>query len=94
MDFYRAKGSERAIQLLFRLLFDEAATVTNPGDDVIKPSTSDWRLPRYIEEYATDMDKLIELEGLEVIGASSGAKGFVESISTKIMNGVKSHVIQ
>ena len=94
MDFYRAKGSERAIQLLFRLLFDEAATVSNPGEDVIKPSISDWRLPRYIEVYAPNMDNLIELEGLEVIGASSGAKGFVESISTKIMNGVKSHVIQ
>ena len=40
------------------------------------------------------MDNLIELEGLEIIGATSGAKGFVESISTKIMNGVKSHVIQ
>jgi hypothetical protein len=94
MDFYRAKGSERAIQLLFRLLFDEAATVSNPGEDVIKPSISDWRLPRYIEVYAPNMDNLIELEGLEIIGASSGAKGFVESISTKIMNGVKSHVIQ
>ena len=94
MDFYRAKGSERAIQLLFRILFDEPASVSNPGDDVIKPSMSDWRLPRYIEVYASNMDKLIELEGLEIIGASSGAKGFVESISTKIMNGVKSHVIQ
>ena len=94
MDFYRAKGSERAIQLLFRILFDEPAAVSNPGDDVIKPSMSDWRLPRYIEVYASNMDKLIELEGLEIIGASSGAKGFVESISTKIMNGVKSHVIQ
>ena len=94
MDFYRAKGSERAIQLLFRILFDEPASVSNPGDDVIKPSMSDWRLPRYIEVYASNMDKLIELEGLEIIGASSGAKGFVESISTKIMNGVKSHVVQ
>jgi len=94
LDFYRAKGSERAIQLLFRLLFDEAATVDNPGLDVIKPSTSSWRLPRYIEVYAPNMDNLIELEGLEIIGATSGAKAFVESISTKIMNGVKSHVMQ
>ena len=94
LDFYRAKGSERAIQLLFRLLFDEAATVDNPGLDVIKPSTSSWRLPRYIEVYAPNMDNLIQLEGLEIIGATSGAKAFVESISTKIMNGVKSHVMQ
>ena len=45
MDFYRAKGSERSIQLLFRILFDEAAVVNKPGEDVLKPSTSeliDW----------------------------------------------------
>ena len=65
---------------MFRLLFDEAAAVSNPGEDVIKPSISDWRLPRYIEVYAPDMNNLIELEGLEIIGATSGAKGFVESI--------------
>ena len=34
--------------ILFRILFDEAATVNKPGLDVIKPSTSAFRLPRYI----------------------------------------------
>lgn len=94
LDFYRAKGSERSIQLLFRMIFDEEATTSNPGDDVIKPSTSDYRIPRYIECYARDMDTLISLEGLEIIGNTSGAKGFVESISTKNMGGARTHIIQ
>jgi len=94
MDFYRAKGSERSIQLLFRIIFDEEALVENPGDDVLKPSTSDFRLPRYIEVYAPDEDNLIGLQGKEIIGATSSAKAFVESISTKMANGVTTSVIQ
>ena len=39
------------------------------------------------------MDSLIGLEGLEVVGATSGAKGFVESISTKNIGGARTHVI-
>ena len=93
MDFYRAKGTPRAVQLLFRLLFDEAITVGYPSEDVIKPSTSDFKLPRYVEVYASDIDNLIALQGLEIIGATSQAKAFVESISTKILNSVKVHVL-
>lgn len=93
MDFYRAKGTPRAVQLLFRLLFDEAITVGYPSEDVLKPSTSDYKLPKYIEVYASDLDNLISLQGLEIVGATSGAKAFVESISTKILNSVKVHVL-
>ena len=94
MDFYRSKGSERSIQLLFRILFNEAAAVNKPGDDVLKPSTSTFRLPRYIEVYAQEIENLIALEGLEIVGATSGAKAFVESISTNVINGTRVHVIQ
>ena len=94
MDYYRSKGSERSIQLLFRILFDEAASVNKPGLDVIKPSTSAFRLPRYIEVYAPVVDNLIALEGLEIVGATSGAKGFVESISTNIIGGARVHIVQ
>ena len=94
MDYYRSKGSERSIQLLFRILFDEAATVNKPGLDVIKPSTSAFRLPRYIEVYAPEINNLIALEGLEIVGATSGAKGFVESISTNIIGGARVHIVQ
>jgi len=93
MDFYRAKGTPRAVQLLFRLLFDESITVGYPSEDVLKPSTSDYKLPRYVEVYASDIDNLIELQGLEIVGATSGAKAFVESISTKILNSIKVHVL-
>ena len=94
MDFYRAKGTPRAVQLLFRLLFDETITVDYPSEDVLKPSASTYKLPRYIEVYTGNLDKLIELEGLEIVGDTSGAKAFVESISTKILNSVKVYCIK
>ena len=94
MDFYRAKGSPRSIQLLFRIIFDQASEVTFPSDDVLKPSSSEFRKPRYVEVYAPDMDKLTGLEGLEIVGSTSGAKAFVETISTKLINGVRIHIVQ
>ena len=93
MDFYRAKGTPRAVQLLFRLLFDESITVNYPSDDVLKPSASQFKRPRYVEVYASDLDKLISLQGIEILGGTSGAKAFVESISTKLLNKVKVHVL-
>ena len=93
MDFYRAKGTPRSVQLLFRLLFDESITVNYPSDDVLKPSASEFKRPRYVEVYASDLDKLISLQGVEILGGTSGAKAFVESISTKLLNKVKVHVL-
>jgi len=93
MDFYRAKGTPRAVQLLFRLIFDEAITINYPYEDVIKPSTSNFKLPRYLEVYAEDIDKLVGLKGIEIVGSASGAKAFVETISTRLLNRVKVHVL-
>ena len=93
MDFYRAKGTPRAVQLLFRLIFDEDITISYPSEDVLKPSTSDFKLPRYVEVYAPDLDKLTSLKGIEIVGSESGAKAFVESIGTRLLNRVKVHVM-
>ena len=93
-DFYKSKGSQRSIQLLFRILFNESAVVEYPSKDVIKPSDAKFILPRYIECYAPSLDNLKTLEGVEIVGASSGAKAFVESISTKLLNNVRTNVLR
>ena len=51
-------------------------------------------MPRYIEVYAPEINNLIALEGLEIVGATSGAKGFIETISTNIIGGARVHIIQ
>ena len=92
-DFYAAKGSARAVELLFRILFDDAASVRYPSEDVLRPSDAKFVRPRYIEVYAPSLTTLRSLEGREIIGATSGAKAFVESIATKLLNNIKVHVL-
>ena len=42
LDLYRSKGSPRAYQLLFRMLFNEDIDVYIPGNDIFKPSDNFW----------------------------------------------------
>ena len=92
-DFYRSKGSPRSIELLFRILFNDAASVKYPSEDVLRLSNANYVRPRYIEVYAPDLDNLKSLIGKEIVGATSGAKAFVESIATKLLNRRNVHVI-
>lgn len=92
-DFYKSKGSPRSIELLFRILFDDAASVKFPSQDVLKPSNAKFKRPRYIEVFAPDMQALRSLKGKEIVGATSGAKAFVETIATKLLNRRNVHVI-
>lgn len=92
-DFYRSKGSPRSVELLFRILFDDAASVKYPSEDVMRLSNANYVRPRYIEVYAPDLNNLKSLIGKEIVGATSGAKAFVESIATKLLNRRNVHVI-
>lgn len=92
-DFYSAKGTSRAVELLFRILFNDAATVNYPSEDVLRLSDAKFVRPRYIEVYAPNLTALRSLEGKEIVGATSGAIAFVESIATKLLNNVKVHVM-
>jgi hypothetical protein len=93
LDFYNLKGSPKAVELMFQLLYNEAATVAYPIDQVMRPSNANYHRPKYIEVYAPSLTKLIGLDGQEIVGGSTGAKAFVESVVTKLINNVKVHVI-
>jgi len=84
-DLYKAKGSKRSYELLFRLLYDEDIEVTFPGEQVLKPSDGDFFEPIYLEiENAARAETFL---GKEITGSTSGAKAFVESIARKIVSG-------
>ena len=85
MDLYRSKGSERSIQLLIRLLFNEDSHVYSPSTDILKPSASKWYRPEYIE--VTTNDRSSSFLNKLIRGTDSGATGFVEGIVTKRTNG-------
>ena len=49
LDVYRAKGSDRAIDLLFRLVYGTGADVYYPASDIFSTSSGKWFLPKYLE---------------------------------------------
>jgi len=93
LDFYKSKGSPRSIELLFRILFDDNASIAYPSDDVLRLSNAEYIRPQYIEVRADSLTNLISLEQKEIVGATSGAKAFVESIATRLINNIKVHVM-
>lgn len=45
-EFYSAKGTAKAVRLLFRLLFDQDIDIFHPKESVLRASTSGWTVPR------------------------------------------------
>lgn len=76
LDLYRSKGTERSIDLFFRLVFGRPADVYYPGDDVFRLSNGQWVKPRYIEVTPSEYNQLFV--GKQIIGITSGATAFVE----------------
>ena len=83
LDLYRSKGTQRAYELLFRILFNEEITVYIPGDYIFKPSNSEWHIPKYIE--VSDNPLLPELVGRRIYSKKDGY-AIVENYFIKIVN--------
>lgn len=85
-DLYRSKGTERSIDLFFRLIYGASATVYYPGDDLMRLSAAQWYKPQYIE--ITNSPRTIDLVGKQITGVRSGATAFVEKfIKRRVKDG-------
>jgi hypothetical protein len=83
-DFYQAKGSDRGMKLLFRLLFDDDIEIYDPGQDILRASDGVWRTPSYLEvEHNVRSRSFINQQ---ITGSLSNATAFVESVHTKVIN--------
>ena len=76
LDLYRSKGTERSIDLFFKLVFGTPAEVKYPGERVFRLSDGVWEVPKYLE--VTYNKYNINYVGRQIIGSSSGATAFVE----------------
>lgn len=85
IDLYRSKGSEKALKLLVRLLFNEDVEVYYPAKDILRASASEWVKPRYIE--VTHDRRNYDLLNTTISGSDSGASAFVENVVTKRVDG-------
>ena len=83
-EIYGSKGTVRGLELVFRLLADQAIEVYYPGDDILKPSDGVWIKPTYLEVSVNPANVL--LIGEQVTGRESGATAIVEDFQLRYIN--------
>lgn len=81
LDLFRSKGTDRSIDLLFKLAYGTKIEIYTPGDDILKPSDGTWVVPRYLE--VTRSTKTVSMVGKQITGSKSGATAFVEYVITR-----------
>lgn len=84
-EIYRSKGSQRAIELLFRLLFNEDIAVYYPTVDVLRPSDGKWTVPVYLE--LSEAEKTHLFIGNLVTGQRSRATAVVSRVAKRTLAG-------
>jgi hypothetical protein len=89
LDLYKAKGTKRGFELLFRIIFNEDVDIYLSGNDVFKPSAAQWIQPKYIE--ISDCSFIDELVGKSIYSLNGKATALVESCnivrtSNKVIN--------
>jgi len=85
IDLYRSKGTERAVQLLFRLVFAEDIELYYPSKDIFALSDGTWNVPTYLE--VTRQDRNSSFVGKLITGVTSGATAFVDRIVRRVVKG-------
>ena len=78
LDFYRAKGTERAVDLFFKLIYGLEAQVYYPGDDLFRLSDNEFIQIQYLE--VVPNEKNVQFVGSIVNGYTSGAIAFVDRL--------------
>lgn len=76
LNLYRSKGTERSIDLFFKLVYGTSAEVRYPADNILRVSDGIWERPEYLE--ITYSRYNVDYVGKQIIGSLSGAKAFVE----------------
>jgi len=80
LDLYRSKGSKRAVELFFKLVYGKNSDIWIPNEHLFKLSDAEFVTPRYIELYTSDGTALAAFLGNDITGETSGATAYVTSI--------------
>jgi hypothetical protein len=85
LDFYRAKGTEKAYKLLFRILYNDDIHFYYPGVDILRASDGRWVIDRSVRVLTTaELTDIAEIEGL-----NSGARARIDRVVKFIESGAE-----
>lgn len=95
LDFYRARGTEKAARFLIKILFDEDLDFYYPKSDILKTSDGKWFIERSlnIEDVAvnnvanSDASTLDYFTQRMIYGATSNSTAAVDRVSRTIVDG-------
>lgn len=79
LDLYRSKGSKRALELFFKLVYNRNVDLYIPNEHIVRASDATYVIPRFVECFIPDEDILKTFFGT-VTGETSGATAYVTSI--------------
>jgi hypothetical protein len=80
-DIYKSKGSEKAYQTLFRILYNETIDFFYPNQYVLKASSGKWQRSFSLRvKPVNTLQNLYDFENTEVVGETSGARAIVSKV--------------
>lgn len=87
-DFYRARGTEKSIEFLLRILFGVDASFYYPKSDILRASDGKWFIEKSLKIFDIKIDGVStenvldakKFERLKVTGVSSHATAIVEKV--------------
>jgi hypothetical protein len=92
LNLYQSKGTKRAHELLFRLIFGEDIEIYIPGEYIFRPSDNTWKIPSYIEvSYNANLAKIV---GTEIQTPDKTGTAIVNNFSKKIVNGRTVNILE
>lgn len=81
LDLYRSKGTERGVDLFFKLVYGVPADVYYPSTDLFRLSDNIWIKRNYLE--LGHIEIISQYIGKKIIGTRSGATAFAERFIQK-----------
>ena len=90
-EFYRAKGSEKSYEFLFRILFDSYVEFYYPREDILAISDGKWFLPRSIKVSLSSEYDIHDIRGNTVTqfeSSSAIARAKVEDVIVNSRGGI------
>lgn len=90
-QFYLAKGTSSAIEFLFRIIYNDIANVSYPGELVIRCSDGDWSKKTKIK---TTSATSINIIGRKIFGKISGAVAIVDKVHVEKVDDIFYNVIE
>ena len=84
LDIYRSKGTERGLDLLFKIIYGKGVKLYYPGDDLFRTSDGQWHKPRYLEVGIKPTN--INLIGKQIYGYNSidGSSSYGSDVNVRI----------